>query len=274
MIYANQKVIIATKHHKEKVIGPILKKSLGCIIETSSFDTDTLGTFTGEVPRLHEAQKTCEIKAHQAAKLENALLAIASEGSFGPHPLIPMIPQAHEIMVFIDKKHDLTITEHLYSQKTNYLTQTIYPETPLEPLLKTVKFPSHALCIQTSSEIYKGIQSYDALYKILNQSFQHDKSVFLSTDMRAMMNPTRMEVIEELTQKLVMRIQSTCPECSIPGFGIQKVDGYLPCAYCKTDSRTYAFEIWGCCKCDYHEKRPRKDGKTAIDPQFCDKCNP
>lgn len=274
MIYANQEIMIATKHHKEKVIGPIFEKHLGCKIITSTFDTDTLGTFTGEVPRLYEAHKTCELKAYQAAQFENALFAVASEGSFGPHPLVPMIPQAHEIMVFIDKINQLSIFEHLYSQDTNYFTQTIYPESQLDPLLKSIQFPSHAVCIQTPTNLFKGIQSHETLDDILKREFKQHSSLFLCSDMRAMMNPTRMKVIETLAEKLVRRIQSLCPYCSMPGFGMIGVEGYLPCQACQQHSSVFALEAWGCTKCDYQEKRLRKDGKTSIEPQFCHYCNP
>jgi hypothetical protein len=43
------KVIISTKYQKENVIAHILEKELlgaGCFID-ETFDTDTLGTFTG-----------------------------------------------------------------------------------------------------------------------------------------------------------------------------------------------------------------------------------
>jgi hypothetical protein len=38
--------------------------------------------------------------------------------------------------------------------------------------------------------------------------------------MRAMYNPSRMTVIQNATKKLVEKINSCCPHCNIPGFGI------------------------------------------------------
>lgn len=50
--FSQRKLVIATKHHKEKVIAPLIEKVLGveCFVG-KNFDTDTLGTFTGEVER-------------------------------------------------------------------------------------------------------------------------------------------------------------------------------------------------------------------------------
>ena len=51
-MFRERNLFIATKHEKEKVIAPILEKELGvkCFV-AENFDTDVLGTFTGEVER-------------------------------------------------------------------------------------------------------------------------------------------------------------------------------------------------------------------------------
>lgn len=40
--------------------------------------------------------------------------------------------------------------------------------------------------------------------------------------MRLVFNPTRMNVIEKVTEQLVEKIKSVCPNCKIPGFGGNK----------------------------------------------------
>jgi hypothetical protein len=51
-LFENRKLIIATKHKKEEVIGPLIQSALGVIPFTDKrLDTDTLGTFTGEIER-------------------------------------------------------------------------------------------------------------------------------------------------------------------------------------------------------------------------------
>ena len=74
-------LVIATKHHKEKVIAPLLERELGvnCIV-AQNFDSDILGTFTGEVERFFDALTTAKNKCLMAMESNNCDLAIASEG--------------------------------------------------------------------------------------------------------------------------------------------------------------------------------------------------
>jgi len=51
--YNAQKVAFLTQHGKEKFIAPLLEPFLGCdIVQTAGYDTDQLGTFSGEVQRI------------------------------------------------------------------------------------------------------------------------------------------------------------------------------------------------------------------------------
>ena len=58
-MFEGRKLLIATKHSKERVIAPILEEKLGvtCVVPTD-FDTDLLGTFTGEIERKSDALTT------------------------------------------------------------------------------------------------------------------------------------------------------------------------------------------------------------------------
>ena len=51
-LFEGRKVVIATKHKKELVIAPLLEKNLGvtCFVP-DDFDSDALGTFSGEIKR-------------------------------------------------------------------------------------------------------------------------------------------------------------------------------------------------------------------------------
>jgi hypothetical protein len=62
-MFKNRELVIATKHHKEKVIAPLLEKELGvkCIV-VKNFDTDQFGTFTGELARAEDAITTARKK--------------------------------------------------------------------------------------------------------------------------------------------------------------------------------------------------------------------
>ncbi|MDO9153157.1 MAG: hypothetical protein Q7U47_05530 [Paludibacter sp.] len=88
-MFLHRKLIIATKHEKESIIAPILEKELGvtCFIN-KNFNTDELGTFTGEIERVLDPISTAREKCIRAMNLSNCDLGVASEGSFAPHPSI------------------------------------------------------------------------------------------------------------------------------------------------------------------------------------------
>lgn len=275
--YKKKRVLLASKHEKEKAVADPFLNELRCQICVENFDTDQFGTFTGEIERTLTPYETCVLKAKHAGEQWGYDLSLASEGSFGPHPSVPFIPSAHEIMVFIDRKNDWIIAEQLVSQKTNYSMITIDQNTSLDSFLKRVDFPRHALTLQTNSSkavIAKGIKNLSDLHVNLQQGFQLDQQLLLATDMRAMMNPMRMTLLSALADKLVARIKHECPGCNAPGFGFKTTQGQLPCQVCQASTSYYEKEIWGCIQCDFYELRPRADGLKYVDPGYCHYCNP
>ena len=92
-------------HGKEKVLGPLLVNALGVeIVLIENFDTDQWGSFSGEISRPLDPLATAKLKCTKAAEISGASLAIASEGSFGAHPLIGFVAADEEILVLIDDK--------------------------------------------------------------------------------------------------------------------------------------------------------------------------
>lgn len=277
MYYLNQTIILATKHQKQKAIEAPFEKKLGCHLTVHEFDTDKFGTFTGEIERLAGPYETCLLKAKTALQSSRYHLALASEGSFGPHPSIPFAPMAHEIMLFVDNENDWIISEQIFSQNTNYASLILDKHSRIEAFLKQVGFPSHALTLQSYPDkkvIAKGILDLETLQRYIHQGLMQYPQLLLATDMRAMMNPTRMSVLAELADKLALRIFSLCPQCQAPGFGIYNTEGALPCLDCGGPSSLYQHEVWGCIECSYQEIRNRHDGLIYSEPRFCYGCNP
>ncbi len=87
-LFEGRQFVIGTKHHKEKIIAPLFEEAFGleCLIP-ENFDTDQLGTFTGEVERKGDPITALRNKCLLAMDLSQCDLGIASEGSFGSHPL-------------------------------------------------------------------------------------------------------------------------------------------------------------------------------------------
>ncbi|MDP4663699.1 MAG: hypothetical protein NWS74_08540, partial [Salibacteraceae bacterium] len=66
-MFQGRNLIVATKHQKESVIAPLLQTALGVQCLTNpAFDTDKLGTFTGEVERVLDPIQTARQKCLMA----------------------------------------------------------------------------------------------------------------------------------------------------------------------------------------------------------------
>ncbi len=278
-MFQGRKVIIATKHHKEKVIAPILENELGVSCFTdNTFDTDLLGTFTGEVERERDPISTAREKCLQAMKKNHCDLGIASEGSFGPHPSLFFVNADDEYLIFIDSRNKLEVIIREVSTSTNLNGKQIKSQKELIDFAKAIGFPEHGLILRKSKDenigIIKGITDIEILKKSYKELSVKYKSVYAETDMRAMYNPTRMNVIREATQKLILKIKSTCPQCKMPGFGITDAKKGLECSLCGLPTNSILSYIYECQHCQFTKEEMFPNKKTSEDPSYCDYCNP
>lgn len=277
MLYDHQTVLLASMHGKEQAIARPFLDRLCCTLAIHDFNTDQFGTFTGEIERRLSPYETCRLKAETAADQHGYRLSVASEGSFGPHPAIPFVASTQEWMVFVDRDQGWVIAEQLISQKTNYAMITIDKTTDIMAFLNRAAFPSHALTLQTGSDkrvLAKGIQDLASLKGWMAHGFKSEETLLLGTDMRAMMNPTRMTLLGELADKLTRRIATLCPKCQAPGFGFKTTQGHLPCRHCEAPTSFYKEEVLACVQCSYQEFKERRDGLLKAEPTYCDDCNP
>lgn len=278
-IFKGRRLVIATKHKKESVIAPLLEEHLGvqCFVP-EEFDTDLLGTFSGEIERKDGPIATARIKCLQAMEITNCDLGISSEGSFGPHPTIFMAHADDEFLLFIDKKNNLEIIVRELSLDTNFNAATISSFQNLVDLVKNVGFPEHAVILKITDKevtsVVKGIQSWELLEESFHMLSANNSQVVAETDMRALYNPTRMKVIEKATQKLVEKIKNRCPECHTPGFGVVNTKSGLPCEWCGSPTNSTKSHIYQCQKCNFDLEILFPNDKKTEDPMYCDRCNP
>ncbi|WP_298225100.1 DUF6671 family protein [Flavobacterium sp.] len=278
-LFQNRKLVIATKHGKEKVIAPILEKELGvkCFVP-EDFDTDQWGTFSGEIARNEDVLNTLRNKSLHAMKRYDCDLAIASEGSFGAHPSIFFAQADDEALLFMDAKNDLEITAREISLNTNCDGRTIENKQELLAFAEKVLFPSHGLIMKSSENNFKkaikGITDKKTLLESFENMTNEFGTVYLETDMRALYNPTRMEVIEKATLQLVQTIKTQCPKCDTPGFSVTEIQEGLPCEWCKSPTRSTLSHVYGCKKCHFTVEKKYPNQKTKEDPMYCDFCNP
>ncbi len=279
-IFHGRTVVLATMHGKEKVIVPILESELGVkVILPENFDSDQFGTFTGDTARTGNQLEAARLKVQSAMKLTGAGIGIASEGSFGAHPSVAFMQSNLELVLLLDVKNNLEIRGHHRSSDTNMSGQYVSgPEEALE-FAKSIGFPEHGVVIRKSEKdnqsIHKGVQSeYELIKQVesLLESFS-TKRVFMETDMRAHMNPTRMEKIALATKDLVANINSRCPACETPGFVIFDVKNGLVCELCKLPTDSPLAYIRKCQKCGV-EKTILREDKKYEEPGLCNWCNP
>lgn len=279
MIFGGRKLLIATKHHKEKVIAPLFEQALGvsCFVHPN-LDTDLLGTFSGEVDREDDALTTARKKASMAMELTDSDLVIASEGSFGPHPSIPFIHADDEIMFLADKKNNLEIFVRILTTETNFNAIEIGSKKQLKEFAFKAKFPSHALILKKSkhdfSGMIKGITDWETISSGFDELISTYGSVYVETDMRAMYNPTRMSVIGKVAEKLLKKVESKCPECLTPGFGITAVKEGLPCRLCEQPTSSILSHIYECQRCSFVQEQQYPNQIQQEDPMYCNYCNP
>lgn len=278
-MFHERSLLIATKHKKETIIAPIFEAEFGITSFVSdAFDTDSLGTFSGEIERKEDALTTLRNKCILSATANQYDLVIASEGSFGAHPSIFIAQANTELIMLKDFKNDLEIVAKEISLDTNFNGQKISTEADLLEFAKKVKFPSHGLILKNEevhfSTLFKGIQSVEILLEKFHYLMQYKDSVYVETDMRALYNPTRMQVIEKVTLQLVEKMKSLCPSCQTPGFDVVQAVSGLPCQLCKRPTRSTLYHTYECKKCEYSINKMFPRNIQYEDPMYCDTCNP
>ena len=283
--YAGRIIAMASLHGKERILARPLKSGLGLTLRhASSVDTNRFGSFDGEQPRHDDAPTTCQRKAMAALEALDLDLGIASEGAFGPHPAVPMLPMGQEWLTFVDRRDGLVIREQLISHRTNYSSCRGSDPQAIAGWLRQVGFPRHGLMVRPLEAepagpggwLAKGVHDPQQLATLIAEAVRRSplRQAWLETDMRAHCNPTRRVAIRRLAFRLVRRVASACPSCGAPGWGVVGTIAGLPCSACGLATALVRLEVMGCSVCRYRTERPRRDRRAAADPMHCPYCNP
>lgn len=278
--FADRLAVIATMHRKELAIAPILQTSLGIKVAVpQDFDSDLFGTFTRDIDRPANQIETAKIKAMKALELSNVDLAIASEGSFFPHPILG-IAYNRELVLLMDQKYDFTVYGESLSTDTNFCHQEISSYEQAYEFALKIGFPDHAVILmpdaQTAAKqsIYKGINSVKLLKNTVMELLDRYPTIHIETDMRALYNPTRMKNIAKATEDLVRKLQQLCPSCNFVNFDVvQKLKG-LPCELCGLPTPSTRAHVYQCDRCNFQQEILFPDGIQSANPMYCPYCNP
>jgi hypothetical protein len=247
------------------------------VSEISTFDTDTLGTFTHEVPRFGSQLDAARKKAELAIALSGCPLGLGSEGSFAPGPF-GLGGLNLEIITLVDRVRCLEITG-AFCTSGQQACGTFAAWDPLAEFARGIKFPAHALIMRPNSAsdqcTRKDINSWDSLRTAFDDILPVAErgTVFVESDLRAHRNPTRMDNIGKACDDLIARLFCPCPSCHAPGFGFSRHESGLPCSWCGRPTNDWRADEFRCVACTHLELRTRADLSRA-DPTHCPHCNP
>lgn len=280
---SRETAVLATMHQKERAIAPVFAQELGMTVTVvPQFDTDRFGTFTRDVPRLGTQIETARLKAQAALEMTGEAVAIASEGAFFPHPALPLLPCDREIVLLVDQINAIEIVGQVLSTTTNYRHATIRSLDDALTFAQEIGFPEHGLVVMPAAEgstadaIVKGIATEAELVTAIETTLRTSptRTVHLETDMRALYNPTRMDVIAQATRDLVLKIRQRCPECGCPGFDVVEQIPGLPCGLCRLPTEMIRLAVQRCQRCGHVHEVMFPNGITEADPAHCWSCNP
>lgn len=271
---------LGTMHGKAAAIAPPLAR-LGITVEVPpGLDTDRFGTFTGEVPRAGTMQQAARAKARAAAAALGLPVGLASEGSYGPHPAVPIVPVGRELLLWHDSRTGHEVAEWHTDTRPCHDQAELRAPAEAAPLLDRVGFPGTAVTVAPADAparpVAKGVQDRSALDAAVDDAAARSGCgrALLQTDMRAHLNPRRMAVIADLAARFAARLARDCPACGAPGWGHLRAETGLPCAWCGGPTGMVARQVHGCTACGTRQTRARPDGLDRADPGQCPACNP
>lgn len=277
--YAGLTVGFATKHDKARLVAPHFASMLSVSIETIDFDTDSLGTFSGEVQRRGSALDVAFEKARVGAGSCTHGLGLGSEGTIGPSYELPMLTSDVEVLAFVDIHRNTSVSEFVTSHSIKTIAMTVQPHTEFHSRLVGGGFPEHGVIVMPAdgsmSPVYKGLHSFgevDSAVRICAVASSNGRAR-IETDFRADHCPSRRPAIAEAASRLVARLRELCPECNAPGWGVVSHERGVPCSLCGGIVDVAAREVHGCTACG--TRRVSTDAiRTSVSPARCPRCNP
>lgn len=274
-----KRVALGTMHGKAAAIAPPFA-ALGIALEVpAGLDTDQFGTFSGEVARAGTMEQAARAKAKAAVALTGLPVGVASEGAYGPHPVIPFLALGQEMLLWHDAATGREIVEVLRDDRPTYDQALVASVGEVEGFLARIAFPEVAVVVAgegASRPLAKGLTEARGVERAVAEAIALSDSgrAMVTTDMRAHLNPRRMAVIGDLAAQLVARLARTCPACAAPGWGRLRVEAGLPCADCGTPTALPRTEILGCTACGAEAAQSFPAAPDWADPGQCPMCNP
>ena len=270
--------VLATRHGKLDLIAPALA-TVGLSVRAVDVDTDALGTFSGEVPRTGSPRDVAVAKARLGMRAAGVPLGVASEGSVGPSPVVPLAVADVELVVLVDDVRGLVVVGRHVSHDLRIVGEDVASGAPLDDLVRRAGLPDHRVIVRPAvgppDPVVKAVADLDALAAAVARcaAASPDGRARVETDLRAHLCPSRRPAIAAAAADLAARLAATCPACSSPGWGIEGTGPGRPCAACGTPTAVPRADLEACVVCPERRERPRVDA-GPVDPARCERCNP
>lgn len=274
-----KRVALGTMHGKAAVIAPPLS-ALGVAVEVPvGLDTDRFGTFSGEVARVGTMLDAARAKAKAAVEATGLPVGMASEGAYGPHPVVPFLALGQELILWHEAATGREIVEWQRDDQPAHEQAWVASVAEVEGFLSRIAFPDVAVVVAgegVTRPVAKGLRDPRAVERAVAEALALSESgrALLMTDMRAHVNPRRMAVIGTLAQRLAARLARPCPACAAPGWGRLRLEAGLPCGDCGTPTGLIRSEILGCTACGAEAEQPVPGAPDFAEPGQCPMCNP
>jgi hypothetical protein len=272
-------IAFLTQHGKEAVVAPLIEPVAGGRVRrVEGIDTDTLGTFTREVPRAGTQLEAARRKARLGMERLGLRRGLGSEGAFGPDPFTGLFAWNVELLVYLDDEAGLEIVGR--AEGRGAAAQLLSADWhAVQAFAVREGFPGHGVVMRPLRDDDPRVRKDLHDEAALRAAFEACRAeagggpVFVETDLRAFANPTRMATIGRAAQDLATRLSHRCPACAKPGWGVQRHVGGLPCAACRTPTGLWCRQVWSCGACGHEATVEREDLREA-EPRHCPSCNP
>ena len=160
------------------------------------------------------------------AAVPEADFGLASEGSFGRHPWLPWIGGGRELIVLMDRDGGFELAGADLTAETNCRSRLVSSVADALAFAQSVGFPSHAIVVigvhngepDVSKGAYKDLMTTEEIENSVRVVLEQHGTAHVESDMRAHVNPTRMQAIERTTLDLARRALSGCPRYERPRF--------------------------------------------------------
>ena len=273
---SGRRAVVATMHGKTAVIAPLMAPLGLTCVACKGLDTDRFGTFVRDVARHGSQTDALLAKAQAALALDpQAHFAIASEGAFGPHPLLGLIPSGLELVALVERRTGRAVIGRDHTLDAHFAQAAVHSADAIAQFIQRSARAGHGWVVMGSrdgpvlaKDIVDPADLHDRALAVIAQS----GAVWLETDMRAHRNPTRMAAIGRATADLVHRLQVRCPRCSWPGW-IGRAEPGRRCAWCDSPTSEPIGMTCICDECGYRETR-LDDPDRRAEPAHCPMCNP